>query len=701
MKKLLALLLIISTLLVSACGVLPELGITTETQSNTVTETETATEGASSETETSESETSKSETTQAESSDSDTETDETEEQKTDVTESEATKPESSETEEGKTESSETEDPGHNETKDPDHDETQDPGHDETQKPDPEVTEDKTDGEHTESEDKDATVTETDAEESKAEPSETEKSDADTTDEKTDEEPTENKDTDSDIIDTEDTDSDIIDTEDTESETEPPKEDAACKKHEDADNNDLCDHCSISLIITVDFYAINDLHGKFADSDASVGVDELSTYLKNKKKTDDNAIFLSSGDMWQGSSESNLTRGNIITEWMNHMGFTSMTVGNHEYDWGGDAIAENAGLAQFPILAINIYDVDTNQRASYCKASVVVDLGEIQIAIIGAVGDVHSSIAPDKAADVYFKTGSELTNLVKAESNRLRAEGVDIIVYSLHDGYASNVNGVGEITQSQLASYYDLELSRGGYVDVVFEGHTHRHYALRDEYGVYHLQGGGDGDGISHLEFTVNFVTLDSHVSDVGYVASSAYAYLSDDKIVDDLMEQYKEEIAPGFEVLGKNVRYRSSDFLRELIAKLYLEKGRELWGDKYDIVLGGGFITARDPYSLSAGNVTYSTIQSIFPFDNNLVLCSITGSNLKSRFINSNNSNYFCAYDASFVSTIQNNKTYYIIVDSYSSTYGPNRLKPIATYDEPVYARDLLAEYIKNGGLEK
>lgn len=665
MKKLLALLLIISTLLVSACGVLPELGITTETQSNTVTETET---------ETSESETSKSETTQAESSDSDTETDETEEQKTDVTESEAIKPESSETEEGKTESSE----------------TKDPDHDETQKPDPEVTEDKTDGEHTESEDKDATITETDAEESKAE-TEDEKSDADTTDEKTDEEPTENK----------DTDSDIIDTEDTESKTEPPKEDAACKKHEDADNNDLCDHCSISLIITVDFYAINDLHGKFADSDASVGVDELSTYLKNKKKTDDNAIFLSSGDMWQGSSESNLTRGNIITEWMNHMGFTSMTVGNHEYDWGGDAIAENAGLAQFPILAINIYDVDTNQRASYCKASVVVDLGEIQIAIIGAVGDVHSSIAPDKAADVYFKTGSELTNLVKAESNRLRAEGVDIIVYSLHDGYASNVNGVGEITQSQLASYYDLELSRGGYVDVVFEGHTHRHYALRDEYGVYHLQGGGDGDGISHLEFTVNFVTLDSRVSDVGYVASSAYAYLSDDKIVDDLMEQYKEEIAPGFEVLGKNVRYRNSDFLRDLIAKLYLEKGRELWGDKYDIVLGGGFITARDPYSLSAGNVTYSTIQSIFPFDNNLVLCSIKGSDLKSRFINSDNSNYFCAYDASLVSTIQNNKTYYIIVDSYSSGYYYNRLTEIDRYEEPVYARDLLAEYIKNGGLEK
>jgi len=332
---------------------------------------------------------------------------------------------------------------------------------------------------------------------------------------------------------------------------------------------------------------------------------------------------------------------------------------------------------------------------------MIDLGEIQVAIIGAIGDVYSSIAPDKVEDVYFKTGSELCELVKQESVRLRAQGADLIIYSLHDGYGSSKSGSGYISDGQLRAYYDVELSREGYVDVVFEGHSHKSYTLRDEYGVYHLQGGGYGAGLSHVEFSINFVTLDSRVNEAEFISSVLYEKLDDDAVVDILLQKYKDEIAPGHAVLGTNARYRSSNYLRELVAELYLRKGRELWGDEYDIVLGGGFLSVRDPYDLEAGEVVYSTLQSIFPFDNNLVLCSIKGSDLKRRFINASNSNYFCAYDAGFASTIEDGKTYHIIVDSYSSGYAPNRLTEVARYEESVFARDLLAEYIKGGGLEK
>jgi len=92
-------------------------------------------------------------------------------------------------------------------------------------------------------------------------------------------------------------------------------------------------------------------------------------------------------------------------------------------------------------------------------------------------------------------------------------------------------------------------------------------------------------------------------------------------------------------------------------------------------------------------------LQSLFPFDNQLVLCSIKGSDLKNRFINSDNSNYYCYFDASLESSIENDKSYYIIVDSYSSSYAPNRLTEVERYDAEVFARDLLAEFIKQGGL--
>ena len=113
---------------------------------------------------------------------------------------------------------------------------------------------------------------------------------------------------------------------TETSADQPLPDNPDEDHTDANNDGECDDCGISMVIVLDLFAINDLHGKFCDSDTQGGVDELTTYLKNAYQTEDHVILLSSGDMWQGSSESNLTKGFIITEWMNHMDFASMTLG---------------------------------------------------------------------------------------------------------------------------------------------------------------------------------------------------------------------------------------------------------------------------------------------------------------------------------------------------------------------------------------
>ncbi|MBQ4510565.1 MAG: hypothetical protein II984_07560, partial [Clostridia bacterium] len=232
-----------------------------------------------------------------------------------------------------------------------------------------------------------------------------------------------------------------------------KNDDACAPggHIDSDKNDYCDKCNSYLIVVIDLYSINDLHGKFCDSSIQPGVDELGTFFENKKNEDDHIVLLSAGDMWQGSAESVLTYGKIMVEWMNELGFTSMTLGNHEFDWGEEAIKENLKVADFPFLAINIYDRITGKRAEYCTPSIVVERGDIQIGIIGAIGDCYSSISSDMVTGVTFKVGNELTNLVKEEASRLRESGVDLIVYSLHDG---NNNSF---------AHYDTALSNG-YVD---------------------------------------------------------------------------------------------------------------------------------------------------------------------------------------------------------------------------------------------
>ncbi len=437
------------------------------------------------------------------------------------------------------------------------------------------------------------------------------------------------------------------------------------------------------LVEIDLFAVNDLHGKFLDGDAQPGVDELTTYLKDAKADNGNTFIFSSGDMWQGSAESGLTQGKIMTDWMNYLDFEFMTLGNHEFDWGDSYIYENEAVAEFPFLAINIYDEDTDARADFCESSVLVDLGEVQIGFIGAIGDCYSSISGESSEGYYFLVGNRLTELVKAESDKLKGEGADIIVYSIHDGIEE----------------YDIALSAGGYVDVVFEGHTHSSYVKKDVHGVYHLQGGGENSGISHAELIYNLENGELSV-DAETVAAGTYSSSADDPVVEELSKKYEDVIGTINGSIGFNDRQKSATELKNLVAELYRDVAQR-WSD-YDVVLGGGFISCRSPGTLPFGDVTYGDLYMLFPFDNKLALCSCSGDDLLKNYINTTNRNYFVAYTEygeDVRDSIDPNATYYVITDSYNYTYAPNRLTVVEIFDNTTYARDLVAEYVKNGGM--
>lgn len=473
----------------------------------------------------------------------------------------------------------------------------------------------------------------------------------------------------------------------------PMPTAPATEHKDDNSDEICDHCGIDVTVELDFYAFNDLHGVFNDTADNPGVDELTTFLKNAYADEASyEILLSSGDMWQGSVESSSNRGELMTRWMNHMGFVSMTLGNHEFDWGSEYIAQNAKIAEFPFLGINV--TDTNVTEPYCRSSVIVERGGVKIGIIGAVGDVLSSVSGEFSSGISFAVRNELTKMVKEEAVRLRNEGCHLVIYSIHDGHDNSYNEIKEIKTN--LGYYNLDLSEG-YVDLVFESHSHRSYVIRDKHGVYHLQGGGYNSGISFANICYNLVTNTYAVEETEILSPSVYAdeALEDDAIVETLYTQYVTGDDPYTTVLGYNNARRSSHEIGEMVAQLYLEKGRQIWGDKYEVVLGGGFIKTRTPYDLAAGKVSYSQLFSLLPFDNAIVLCQVTGKQLREKMLNS--SSYFCAYDDGLRDRIVDTETYYIVTDTYTSFYKYNMFAEIDRLED-CYSRDFLKEYIAQGG---
>ena len=90
--------------------------------------------------------------------------------------------------------------------------------------------------------------------------------------------------------------------------------------------------------TVTFYAVNDFHGAVKQnmSNDEPGILSLGSFLK-EKGVDGDTLLINSGDMFQGAIESNYNRGKLLTDCLNSIEFDCFTLGNHEFDWGHEAI----------------------------------------------------------------------------------------------------------------------------------------------------------------------------------------------------------------------------------------------------------------------------------------------------------------------------------------------------------------------------
>ena len=106
-----------------------------------------------------------------------------------------------------------------------------------------------------------------------------------------------------------------------------------------------------LNVYFDFYELSDFHGATTYGEGSqLGISKLASYFDDKRtENPGGSIILAGGDMWQGTADSNITRGNLVTYAMCEIGFDSMTLGNHEFDWTDTWIKNNKNRANFPFL----------------------------------------------------------------------------------------------------------------------------------------------------------------------------------------------------------------------------------------------------------------------------------------------------------------------------------------------------------------
>ena len=379
-------------------------------------------------------------------------------------------------------------------------------------------------------------------------------------------------------------------------------------------------------INIDLYSINDFHGSFIEngSNGEIGMSKLATCLKDRKEQD--GVIISAGDMWQGGVESNLTKGKIIVDSMNYIGFDAMTVGNHEFDWGFDVLEENISNMNFPMLAANAIDLRTGEPFTFFEPYTIVEQKGVRIGIVGTGAeslptDITYSVSQylDFEGQVY--TVKEYSDYLKSE------EDCDVVVLVAHDG-ASYDYGQEPIFFESLTETSDVSGER--YVDAMFLGHDHdtKNGSMN---GVPYAEGGSNGKALSYISLTLvkegdefSILSSNSNIINpylIGY-------FTKEDNYINSLVQKYADELAPADRVICNFSTFKSKDDILTLLCEAMMSYAND--PKNQSILIDGEKVTAAFHNeggvrsSVSAGDFTYRDLIKTLPFDNTFCIAKLT-----------------------------------------------------------------------------
>jgi len=429
------------------------------------------------------------------------------------------------------------------------------------------------------------------------------------------------------------------------------------------------------VVTISILGTNDVHGELLAQPGRGGLTTLSGYvaaLRAARAADNGGMLLiDAGDMWQGTLESNLSEGATVVEAYNALGYTAAAIGNHEFDFGPagpaaipqsnaddarSALKRRATEANFPLLAANLIDTATNQPVDWpsVKPSVMVKVAGVRVGIVGVM--TANALNATIAANVRGLRVAPLSEAIIREATALRVQGAALVIVSAHAGSRceefddpmdlSSCNLDGEIMR--VAG----ELPRG-LVDHIIAGHVHQRIAHIVN-GVAITSTYSNTRAFSRVDFTLDRTTgvtrdrviFRPHPLCALVNTSSGQCAGSDESGGSIVAASYEgQQIVANAEVLAIANRaeaFASERKVQELgvyLATPITRAGRPesvignlmtdamLEASDADIAIHNvqGGIRA----DLPQGQLTYGSLYQMFPFDNQLLVLALPGSDVR------------------------------------------------------------------------
>ena len=181
-------------------------------------------------------------------------------------------------------------------------------------------------------------------------------------------------------------------------------------------------------------------------------------LKEERAKHPDLLYFDSGDFFQGSAYFTMFKGDVEIGLMNQMGIDASTIGNHEFDFGLENMAQMFRKANFPILCTN-YDFTGTPMEGVTKPWIIIKRNGLKIGVFAVCPKMRGLVADELCIGVKYldpaQVALETATMLKEEKK------CDMVICISHLGWNNNR---GEDDQ------YMIHGSRN--IDLVLGGHTH-------------------------------------------------------------------------------------------------------------------------------------------------------------------------------------------------------------------------------------
>jgi 5'-nucleotidase len=413
-------------------------------------------------------------------------------------------------------------------------------------------------------------------------------------------------------------------------------------------------------VQVNLLAINDFHGNLDPPGGGVfvidranpgarasvpggGAPRLASAVAELARRP-NTVMVAAGDLIGASPLlSSLFHDEPTIEALSAMGLAITSVGNHEFDEGWQELKRMQTGGCHPVDGCKGPRPFAGATFEYLAASTFLDDGTtlfppysirefdgVKVGFIGmTLEGTPDVITPAARAGIRFADEAETVNALVPE---LQAQGVEAIVVLLHEG--GFTTGAQDDCRGLAGTIVDIVPKFDKAVDVVVTGHTNGIYICTVD-GRLVTSAGAYGTRLTDISMLIDPKTGDVIGARARDVMITADAYAEDPAQV-ALINAYRTQAEPLMKrivgattaVIARGRTATGETVLGDIIADSMLAAARRAEPGTQIAFMNPGGIRADLPFN-PGGQLTFADIFAVQPFGNDLVVLTLTGSDIE------------------------------------------------------------------------